>query len=488
MARLIFQLGDGKTVDFILSSAVVTLGRSTSNDIVINNGWISSHHAKFERSGGSIAVTSLGTLHGIPLKEYKRVGGVYTVIDLDSHNGVTVNGMRISSQELKSGDVVAFGQLEARFEDAPTPPADTPETTKPVPATASAGAADPPVAPDIPLFVTPSRPRPITQPLVKPAIPPPLPASPPPLPATPALERPPMATPPAEAPTAATPLAAAPAPEAARAEAPPAPTPPIPAFPTAEPPPPAAAPLAAAPAPEAVPAEAPPAPTPQVPAPPVAEPPPPVSPAPTAEVAAPPPQRPVAPAADSPPLSVEPVLPPVTAEAVAAPPPSPMALDAQPATPKTAKTALASIQRDVALLEKTLGALQDGAAPGAEADQALARGLIQRIDLLEDLMTSGERTLPGLADRLAPLHASLLELLREHSIEPYTVQLGHALDVATRKRITIVEPAPEGEGITEIAEVFRPGYHFTRGSGDLPAVILRKAEVRTLRRSLGQVT
>jgi pSer/pThr/pTyr-binding forkhead associated (FHA) protein len=115
MARLIFKLGDGKTLDFNLSAAVVTLGRATSNDIVINNSWISSHHAKFERSGGTVEVMSLGTLHGIPLKEYKRVGGVYTVVDLNSHNGLTVNGKRVTSKELKSGDVLSFGQLEALF-------------------------------------------------------------------------------------------------------------------------------------------------------------------------------------------------------------------------------------------------------------------------------------------------------------------------------------------------------------------------------------
>jgi molecular chaperone GrpE (heat shock protein) len=147
---------------------------------------------------------------------------------------------------------------------------------------------------------------------------------------------------------------------------------------------------------------------------------------------------------------------------------------------------LASIQRDVALLEKSLGALQEAEGPALEREHAFARGLIQRIDLLEDLMAAGEKSLPGMAARLAPLHASLLELLKEQAIEPFTVPPGQALDVATRKRITIVEPAPEGEGLTQIAEVFRSGYHFTRGSGDLPAVILRKAEVRTMRLPLGQ--
>ena len=421
MARLIFQLGDGKTVEFELSAAVVTLGRSTSNDIVINNGWISSHHAKFERSGGSIEVTSLGTLHGIPLKEYKRVGGEYTVTDLDSHNGVTVNGKRIKSQLLRPGDVLAFGLLEARFEDAVPP-----STGSPTEPDAAAGrAATPGGLPlDPPLTAAP---KPVTQRLVKKAVPVPT-------------------TPIGTNPTAAPPAPPPPSPE------PPAPLPPaevmaVPPAPPAEPPPPAA---------PALPAATPP------------------------EPPAPPPSTPAAGTPEAPAV-------PATA-AVVPPTPSTPNEDAALPPPVSAQSALASLQRDVALLEKSLGALQHGAAAAHDQNHGLARGLIQRIDQLEDLMAAGEKALPGLADRLAPLHASLLELLREHSIEPYTVPPGQPLDVATRKRITIVEAAPEGEGVTEVAEVFRPGYQLTQASAALPAVILRKAEVRTLRRPQWQVT
>lgn len=155
-----------------------------------------------------------------------------------------------------------------------------------------------------------------------------------------------------------------------------------------------------------------------------------------------------------------------------------------PATPPNARSVLASLHRDVALLEQSIGALQGSLEAPAESDHSLARGLIQRIDLLEDLMASDA----GLADRLAPLHGSLLDLLKEHAIEPFTLPIGHLLDVATRKRITIVEAAQDGAGVTEIAEIFRPGYQLLPPPLGTPPIILRKAEVRTIRRSLAQVT
>ena len=159
-----------------------------------------------------------------------------------------------------------------------------------------------------------------------------------------------------------------------------------------------------------------------------------------------------------------------------------------PALPLSARSVLASLHRDVALLEESISVLQEIRETPAESNHAFARGLIQRIDLLEDLMASSDAAAEGLATRLAPLHGSLLDLLREHSIEPFTLPVGHPLDVAARKRITIVEAAPEGEGVTEIAEVFRPGYQFLPQPPGSPPILLRKAEVRTTRRTLAQVT
>ena len=290
MARLIFNPGSSQAVDFDLSASLVTIGRASTNDIVIDNTWISSHHAKFELSGGAVTVISLGSLHGVPLKEFKRVGGAYVLTDLDSHNGVTVNGKRIQSTRLQSGDILAFGQLEAVFEDSPE----------------SRDAGHPPVM-----------------------------------------------APPLIAPPAREPAVALPAPE----------------------------------------------------------------------------KRPAA----------------------AVPPPD-----------------------EEAGLSSGLG--------GGEV-VIPARGLIQRIDLLDDLMVKLEKNAPGSAAPLRPLRASLLELLHEHGIEPYVVAPGQLLDVATRKRITIMEPARDGDGPTEVAEIFRPGYQLKDGDArGASGRILRKTEVRTRRR------
>ena len=300
MARLIFNPGSSQAVDFDLSASLVTIGRASTNDIVIDNTWISSHHATFELSGGAVTVISLGSLHGVPLKEFKRVGGAYVLTDLDSHNGVTVNGKRIQSTRLQSGDILAFGQLEAVFEDSPE--------------TGDAG-------------------------------------------------HPPVMAPALIAPPAREPAVASPAPERR----------------------------------------------------------------PTAAVA------------------------PRAVAAAAVPPPD-----------------------EEAGLSSGLG--------GGEV-VIPARGLIQRIDLLDDLMVKLEKNAPGSAAPLRPLRASLLELLHEHGIEPYVVAPGQLLDVATRKRITIMEPARDGDGPTEVAEIFRPGYQLKDGDArGASGRILRKTEVSTRRR------
>ncbi len=447
MARLIFHLGNGRTLDFNLTAAVVTLGRSTSNDIVINNGWISSQHAKFERSGGSIEVMNLGTLHGIPLKEFKRVGGVYTVVDLDSHNGVMVNGKKVSSQRLNPGDRLTFGQLEAVFEETPDSagkaPGEVLESVRgrapEVAEVAAAAREDRPPAPEV--------------------RPPALPAAADSAPARPVMRL-------ADVPIGVAPVLAAAGPAPVSPPSPPVPPVPPPASPPVPVPPPKSNGPLPDPEPWVVEAVAPVAPV-----------------APVASMAAfkgaePERQSDALPAAAA-------TLP---SPARPAPPAADIARSDRHQTtrvetePVSARTALASLQRDVALLEKTLGALQVGKEEGPPEEQTLACGLIQRIDQLEDLMMAGESSLPGFAQRLEPLHASLLQLLRDHGIERYTVPPGQPLDIATRRRITIVAAAPEGEGITEIAEVFRAGYHSVAAIGSGPAAIVRKAEVSTVRR------
>ena len=101
MAKLTFRLTPGESLDFSLHSAVTRLGRHASNEIVINNTWISSFHAEFRRGED----------------------GVITLYDLNSSNGTTVNGEAIAFRSLSDGDRIGFGQVEAVYLAEFTPPA-----------------------------------------------------------------------------------------------------------------------------------------------------------------------------------------------------------------------------------------------------------------------------------------------------------------------------------------------------------------------------
>jgi len=101
MAKLIISLSSSESLDFALESEVTRLGRQAANEIVIDNTWISSFHAEFRSGNGS-----------------------WLLRDLQSSNGTSVNGVRITEQLLRNGDRLAFGQLEAVFVIAPgAPPA-----------------------------------------------------------------------------------------------------------------------------------------------------------------------------------------------------------------------------------------------------------------------------------------------------------------------------------------------------------------------------
>jgi pSer/pThr/pTyr-binding forkhead associated (FHA) protein len=145
MSILVFQLGEGNELEAELAGDIVTLGRAGDNDIVIENAWISWHHARFERTGHS-----------------------FRVVDLNSHNGILLNDTRITEAALSSGDVLTFGQLQVVFRDSgtgPTPP--------------SAGRVGPRAAATVPLVPGAARPLAAKTPRPHPApsvpVPPPRP-------------------------------------------------------------------------------------------------------------------------------------------------------------------------------------------------------------------------------------------------------------------------------------------------------------------------
>jgi pSer/pThr/pTyr-binding forkhead associated (FHA) protein len=91
-ARLVVLTSELAGQEFSLARASVVIGRTEENDIVINHRSISRHHAKIVREGDR-----------------------YTIVDLQSANGVRVNNEDYERIELHAGDVVELGHVKLRF-------------------------------------------------------------------------------------------------------------------------------------------------------------------------------------------------------------------------------------------------------------------------------------------------------------------------------------------------------------------------------------
>jgi hypothetical protein len=79
----------GRTMPFVITQKETTIGRHDSNDIPIPEQTVTGKHAKIVLENG-----------------------ILTLVDLGSTNGTFVNGVRIRSQELKSGDRFRLGNVE----------------------------------------------------------------------------------------------------------------------------------------------------------------------------------------------------------------------------------------------------------------------------------------------------------------------------------------------------------------------------------------
>ena len=79
-------------MEFSLDRASLVIGRTDENDIVLRHRSISRHHAKIVRDGDH-----------------------YTIVDLQSANGVRVNGEDYERIELNPGDIVELGHVKLRF-------------------------------------------------------------------------------------------------------------------------------------------------------------------------------------------------------------------------------------------------------------------------------------------------------------------------------------------------------------------------------------
>ena len=92
VARLVVVSSNFAGQEFLLDKAAVVIGRTDENDVVINHRSISRHHAKVVRENGH-----------------------YHVVDLQSANGVRVNGEEYGKVELRRGDQIDLGHVRLRF-------------------------------------------------------------------------------------------------------------------------------------------------------------------------------------------------------------------------------------------------------------------------------------------------------------------------------------------------------------------------------------
>jgi pSer/pThr/pTyr-binding forkhead associated (FHA) protein len=91
-ARLVVLSTELAGMEFMLGRASVVVGRTDENDVQLNHRSISRHHAKVVRDGDR-----------------------YTIVDLQSANGVRVNGDDYERIELNPGDIVELGHVKMRF-------------------------------------------------------------------------------------------------------------------------------------------------------------------------------------------------------------------------------------------------------------------------------------------------------------------------------------------------------------------------------------
>jgi len=131
-----------------LQEPIITIGRGLNNVVCIEDANISKHHV--------LLIAEDDT---------------YRIFDLHSINGTSINGKRISTATLRTGDAVRIGYLDLSYEITP---AVTAAPVAPAPPVAPVVAEPTPPPPAPPAPVTPKAPEPAA-PVVAPA---PTPAEP----------------------------------------------------------------------------------------------------------------------------------------------------------------------------------------------------------------------------------------------------------------------------------------------------------------------
>lgn len=121
MPKLILKFETAVIKEIPISSSVVTVGRKSDNDVVIDHPAVSGHHCKVMLQGDT-----------------------YFVEDLNSTNGTLMNGKKIIKAGLHNQDTIAIAkhslvfvddrtvsahEIAQAFEQADAPPAQTPQTS-----------------------------------------------------------------------------------------------------------------------------------------------------------------------------------------------------------------------------------------------------------------------------------------------------------------------------------------------------------------------
>lgn len=82
------------TLRFVLDRETMTLGRAASNDLQLENDNVSRTHAKLT-----------------------RIDDEYTIEDLDSRNGIYLNGLQVHAAVLRDGDELSIGDFIFTYQD-----------------------------------------------------------------------------------------------------------------------------------------------------------------------------------------------------------------------------------------------------------------------------------------------------------------------------------------------------------------------------------
>jgi len=92
-AYLLVQTDGAAPVQFDLGGPLISIGRASDNDVIVDDGLVSRHHCQL-----------------------KLQHGAYSFADLGSRNGSFVNGQPVSEIALGPGDRIRIGSTEIEFQ------------------------------------------------------------------------------------------------------------------------------------------------------------------------------------------------------------------------------------------------------------------------------------------------------------------------------------------------------------------------------------